>query len=46
MGSIPGLAHSIWGCCELWYRSKTQLGSQVAVTVVYSSDSTLHMLWV
>ena len=42
LASISGLG--IRRCCELWYRSQTQLGSQVAVPVVwagsYSSDST------
>jgi len=34
-GSIPGLAQWVMDlhCCELWYRSKTQFGSRVAVAV-------------
>ena len=33
--SIPDLAQwlRIWRCCELWYRSQTQLGFGVAVAV-------------
>ena len=42
LASLSGLR--IWHCHELWCRSKTQLGSQVAVAVVqasgHSSDST------
>ena len=30
----------IWHCCELWYRSQTQLRSGVAVAGSYSSDWT------
>ena len=40
--SLSGLR--IWGCCELWCRSQTRLGSGIAVAVVqsgsYSSGST------
>ena len=43
-GSIPDLAQwvRIWHCHELWYRSQTQLGSDVAVAVTgnYSSNWT------
>ena len=42
LASLSGLR--IWRCCELWCRLQTQLGSHVAVAVVwagsYSSDST------
>ena len=42
MASLSGL--KIWCCHELWCRSQTKLGSDVAVAVVYavicSSDST------
>ena len=45
--SIPGLTQwlRIQCCCELWYRSQTQLVSHVAVALAqacsYSSDSIL-----
>ena len=42
LASLSGLR--TWCCRELWYRSKTRLGSGIAVAVVwassYSSDST------
>ena len=42
LASLSGLG--IWRCHELWHRSKTRLGSGVAVAVVsasgYSSDWT------
>ena len=39
-GSIPGLAQGlrIWHCCELWCRSQRQLGSGVAVALVWAGS--------
>ena len=36
LASLSGLR--IWCCRELWYRSKTRLRSDIAVTVVRASD--------
>ena len=37
MGSIPGLGQWVkdWHCLELWCRSQTRLGSDIAVVVVW-----------
>ena len=36
LASLSGLR--IWGCCKLWCRLQTQLGSHVAVAVVSASS--------
>ena len=33
VGSIPGLAQWVKGCCELWCRLQMWLGSRIAVAV-------------
>ena len=44
---IPGLARGLRiRCCrELWYRSQTQLGSQVAVAVALAAAPIRSLAW-